>query len=132
MAILVFDIETIPDVVAGRTLYDLHGLSDEDTARAMFALRRAKVGHDFLPHYLQKICAISLVLSHGSQIKVWSLGDESSDEKELISRFFAGIDNVALKPPSARFTSSIRPFKRMAIVLTMVSPKPAPCAVPRL
>lgn len=45
---------------------------------------------------------------------------------------FAGIDNVALKPPSARFTSSIRPFKRMAIVLTMVSPKPAPCAVPRL
>jgi 3'-5' exonuclease len=92
MTILVFDIETIPDIESGRKLYDLHGLSDEDTAQAMFALRRAKVGHDFLPHYLQKICAISLVLSQGSQIKVWSLGDETADEKELITRFFAGID----------------------------------------
>lgn len=92
MTILVFDIETIPDIEAGRKLYDLHGLLDEDTAQAMFALRRAKVGHDFLPHYLQRICAISLVLSQGSQIKVWSLGDEAADEKELITRFFAGID----------------------------------------
>lgn len=92
MTILVFDIETIPDIESGRKLFDLHHLSDEDTALAMFALRRAKVGNDFLPHYLQKICAISLVMSHGSQIKVWSLGDESSDEKEIITRFFAGID----------------------------------------
>ncbi|KTD11182.1 3'-5' exonuclease [Legionella gratiana] len=92
MTIFVFDIETIPDVETGRNLYDLHGLTDEDTAEAMFALRRAKVGNDFLPHYLQKICAISLVMSYGSQIKVWSLGDEFSDEKELIARFFSGID----------------------------------------
>lgn len=92
MTILVFDIETIPDVETGRRLYDLDGLSDEDTASALFALRRAKVGHDFLPHYLQKIVAISLVLSNASHLKVWSLGDESSDEKDLISRFFTGID----------------------------------------
>lgn len=92
MTVLVFDIETVPDIDAGRKLYELDGLSDEDTAQAMFALRRAKVGNDFLPHYLQKICAISLVISHGSQLKVWSLGDEGSDEKELITRFFAGIE----------------------------------------
>lgn len=92
MTILVFDIETIPDIESARSLYQLEGLSDEDTAKALFALRRAKVGTDFLPHHLQKICAISLVLSHGSQLKVWSLGDEASDEKELITRFFAGID----------------------------------------
>lgn len=92
MAILVFDIETIPDIEAGRKLYKLDGLSDDDTATAMFALRRAKVGHDFLPHYLQKIVAISLVMSHGPQFKVWSLGDKHSDEKDLISRFFTGIE----------------------------------------
>ncbi len=92
MSVLVFDIETIPDIEAGKKLYDLHDLSDFDTAQALFALRRAKVGNDFLPHYLQKICAISVVLSQGSQVKVWSLGDEQSDEKELINRFFAGID----------------------------------------
>lgn len=92
MTVLVFDIETIPDIESGRKLHDLEGLSDEDTAKALFALRRAKVGNDFLPHYMQKICAISLVISHGSQLKVWSLGDEDSDEKELITRFFAGIE----------------------------------------
>lgn len=92
MTVLVFDIETIPDVEAGRKLYDLYDLSDEDTAKALFALRRAKVGNDFLPHYLQKICAISLVMAKGAQVKVWSLGDEQSDEKELINRFFAGIE----------------------------------------
>lgn len=92
MSILVFDIETIPDLEAGRKLYDLVNLSDEDTAFALFALRRAKVGNEFLPHYLQKIVAISLVLSQGSQIKVWSLGDEQADEKDLIQRFFSGID----------------------------------------
>lgn len=92
MSVLVFDIETIPDIEAGKALYDLQNLSDLDIAQAMFALRRAKVGNDFLPHYLQKICAISVVLSQGPQVKVWSLGDEKSDEKELITRFFAGID----------------------------------------
>ncbi len=92
MSILVFDIETIPDVEAGRTLYNLDGLSDEDTATALFTMRRAKVGNDFLPHYLQKVIAISLILSHGSQFKVWSLGEKQSDEKALIQRFFAGID----------------------------------------
>lgn len=92
MTILVFDIETIPDVETGRRLYDLDGLSDEDTASALFALRRAKVGHDFLPLHLQKVAAISLVISNASSLKVWSLGDEQSDEKELISRFFTGID----------------------------------------
>ncbi|CDZ79150.1 putative 3'-5' exonuclease related to the exonuclease domain of PolB [Legionella massiliensis] len=92
MSILVFDIETIPDVDAGRKLHDLANLSDEDTAAALFALRRAKVGNDFLPHYLQKVVAISLVLSQGATLKVWSLGDEHSDEKDLIQRFFSGID----------------------------------------
>ncbi|MDI9819718.1 MULTISPECIES: 3'-5' exonuclease [unclassified Legionella] len=92
MSILVFDIETIPDIDAGRRLYNLHELSDEDTVSALCALRRAKTGHEFLPHYLQRVVAISLVLSQGTQVKVWSLGDEHSDEKDLIQRFFSGIE----------------------------------------
>lgn len=92
MTILVYDIETIPDVESGRKLYDLQGLSDEDTATALFALRRANVGNDFLPHYLQKIVAISLLIRHETNLKVWSLGDEHSHEKDLIQRFFLGID----------------------------------------
>ncbi|MFC3907644.1 3'-5' exonuclease [Legionella dresdenensis] len=92
MSVLVFDIETIPDVKAGKELYNLEALSDVDAANAMFALRRAKTSSEFLPHYLQKIVAISLVLSQGQQLKVWSLGDENSDEKDLINRFFSGLE----------------------------------------
>ncbi len=93
MTVLVFDIETVPDVEAGRKLHHLEGLSDAETAQALYAMRRAKVGHDFLPHYLQKIVAISLVLSTPTQLKVWSLGDEQSDdEADLIKRFFGGIE----------------------------------------
>lgn len=92
MSVLVFDIETIPDIQSGKKIYELDGLSDADCAEAMFALRREKTGNDFLPHYLQKVAAISLVLQNGPQLKVWSLGDESADEKEIITRFFAGID----------------------------------------
>lgn len=92
MTILVFDIETIPDLQSGAKLYGLDQLSPAEQAQAMFALRREKTGNDFLPHYLQQVVAISLVMAHGSQVKVWSLGDEQSDEKELIQRFFSGID----------------------------------------
>jgi 3'-5' exonuclease len=92
MTLFVFDIETIPDIAAGQALYGLHGLSDDDTAKALFALRRAKVGHDFLPHYLQKVVAISLVMCSGTQLKIWSLGDEQASEEEIITRFFRGID----------------------------------------
>ncbi len=98
MSVLVFDIETIPDLKSGRRIYGLEGLSDAETASAMFTLRRAKVGHDFLPHHLQKIVAISLVLSQDNGFKVWSLGEEDSDEAEIIQRFFNGI---------ARYTPSL-------------------------
>lgn len=89
--ILVFDIETIPDISAGKKLYDLAGLSDEEVIQALFTLRRQKVGHDFLPHHLQKIVTISCVLASENTLKVWSVGDENSSEEELIQRFFSGL-----------------------------------------
>jgi len=92
MTVLVFDIETVPDVESGRRLYQLEGLSDFEVAEALFKLRREKTGNDFLPHHLQKVAAISLVLAQHEKMKVWSLGDESASEKELIERFFQGID----------------------------------------
>lgn len=92
MSTMVFDIETVPDIEAGRKLYNLSNLSDADTAKALFALRRAKVGNEFLPHYMQRIVAISIVLNQGSKIRVWSLGEEHSTEKDLIERFFSGIE----------------------------------------
>lgn len=92
MNTFVFDIETVPDTDSGRRLYQLDSLSDQDVAAAMFALRRDKVGHDFLALHLHRIVAISVVFQHQNKIKVWSLGDVDADEKELVTRFFQGIE----------------------------------------
>ena len=96
MNVLVFDIETIPDTQTGSRLYGLDGLSEEDVAKAMFAKRVQKTGgSDFLPLHLHRVVAISAVLRSGSQIRVWSLGEENALEAELIQRFYDGIDRFS-------------------------------------
>lgn len=90
--VLVFDIETVPDVAAGRRLNELEGLSDGDTAKAMQHLRAQARGTDFLPHHLQRVVAISVALRRADELKVWSLGEPDADEAELIRRFFEGIE----------------------------------------
>lgn len=92
MNILVFDIETVPDIQAAKQLYDLHGLSDEDVAKAVFHKRRQEANTEFLRHHMHKIVAISVVLQTPQQVKVWSLGDESSSEQDIIQRFYDGIE----------------------------------------
>lgn len=92
MNVLVFDIETVPDVELGRVLYGLQGLEDADVAKAMFAQQRAASGTEFLPHVQQRVVAISCVLRSREQLRVWSLGDPASAEHELIARFFDGIE----------------------------------------
>ena len=89
---LVFDIETVPDVDYGRRLLDLDGLADVDVADAMFALQRQKTGSDFLPLPQQRVVAIACALRTRDSLRVWSLGDPQSSERELIERFFDGID----------------------------------------
>lgn len=92
MNIFVFDIETIPDVAAGRRIHGFERLSDDEVAQAMFKLRREDSGSEFLRLHLHRVVAISIVFRHGDSVKVWSLGDEHSDEKEIVQRFFDGID----------------------------------------
>lgn len=94
MNTLVFDIETIPDVEAGRRLYDLgDDLDDAGVAKAMFHVRAQQAGHEFLQHHLHQVVAISVTFrGRGDDFKVWTLGDESADEKEILQRFFDGID----------------------------------------
>lgn len=91
--IFVFDIETIPDVDAGRKLLELEDLDDQQVGEAMLTLRRQETGgSEFLPHYLHKIVAISVVLRSKDQVKVWSLGDIDADEAEILERFYSGIE----------------------------------------
>ncbi len=93
MNILVFDIETIPDIDTGRRLHALDGLSDADVGKIMFHKRREETGDsEFLRHHFHRIVAISVVLRNADQLKVWSLGDLDSGEADLIRRFYDGID----------------------------------------
>ena len=81
-----FDIETVPDTDLGRRLYDLRDLSDEHVGQIMFTKRRQETGSEFLSHEQQRIVAISVVMRSRESLKVWSLGDETSSEKDLIER----------------------------------------------
>ncbi|MFM7462378.1 MAG: 3'-5' exonuclease, partial [Burkholderiales bacterium] len=61
--ILVFDIETIPDIDGLRQLHELDAdLSPDAVAEFAFQRRRQQTGGDFLPHHVQRVCAISCVL----------------------------------------------------------------------
>jgi predicted PolB exonuclease-like 3'-5' exonuclease len=95
--VFVFDIETVPDVDAARRLWDLTNLSDEKVAKVMAAKRQQETdgATDFLRHHLHRIVAISAVFRQDDRLSVWSLGEESSTEAELIQRFFEGIERYS-------------------------------------
>lgn len=93
MNVLAFDIETVPDVELGRRLYDLGDLDDAGVAQAMFAKQRQLRQNEFLPPPQQRVVAISVVLrSARDGLKIFSLGDEQSSERELVQRFFDGLE----------------------------------------
>ncbi|WP_424191825.1 3'-5' exonuclease [Ampullimonas aquatilis] len=94
--VLVFDIETIPDVTGLRTLLDLPAdMPDTQVAEQAFAARQEKTGSNFLQHHVQRVCAISCVLRGDRGLRVKSLGNLQSSEGELISEFFDLIEKHA-------------------------------------
>jgi 3'-5' exonuclease len=91
--ILVFDIETIPDVAGIRRLDDLpDSMGDVEVADYAFAARREKTGSDFLPHHLQRVAAISCVFRDRSGLRVRSLGAVEDGEAALIQSFYRVIE----------------------------------------
>jgi predicted PolB exonuclease-like 3'-5' exonuclease len=92
--ILVFDIETIPDVAGLRVLHGIEpAMSDEAVAELAYQRRRqATGGSDFLQHHLHRVIAISCALRTDDGLKVWTIGKPEDAEATLIQRFFDGID----------------------------------------
>lgn len=99
MNILVFDIETVPDIESGKRLYDLDGLSDREAAEVMFSRRRQETdgASDFLRLHLHRVVAISVLLATKDKVSLWSLGDLKSAEAEIIGRFYEGIERYTPK-----------------------------------
>lgn len=96
MNFLVFDIETIPDVELGAKIHGLDaGLSAEDVARIMFFKHRQARGTEFLPPIQHKIVAISVALRAADSFRLWSLGDETAAEADIVARFFEGVQRYS-------------------------------------
>lgn len=95
MNTLVFDIETIPDTDLGRRLYGIEDLDDEAVATVMFFKQRQARNTDFLPLIQHRIVAISVVLRTRDDLHVFSLGEESAGEKEIVQRFFDGLERYS-------------------------------------
>ena len=92
MEALVFDIETIPDLQLVRQLYDWHDMDDAQTHAAVTSKFLVEKKTTFRPLHLHQVVAISLVMRHDDDVKVWTLGTEMSSEADLIQRFYTGIE----------------------------------------
>jgi predicted PolB exonuclease-like 3'-5' exonuclease len=91
--VLVFDIETVPDVTAIRRTNDVPpDMADGEVAAWYAHTRRVATGSDFAPLYLQKVVAIGCAIRDGTKFRIGSVGDLADDEPELIRRFFELID----------------------------------------
>ena len=91
--VLVFDIETIPDIAGLRRLRaDWRELADAEVAECAANERREKSASDFLPLYLHRIIAISCVLRNDAGFRVGSIGAANDPEAALIKSFFGMID----------------------------------------
>jgi predicted PolB exonuclease-like 3'-5' exonuclease len=91
--ILVFDIETVPDVEGLRRVWDLGAeVSDQGVVDLASQRRRQATGNDFMPPHLQRVIAISCVLRTADSITVWSLGGGDAGEPDIVARFFDGIE----------------------------------------
>ncbi len=91
--ILVFDIETIPDVAGLRRVHpEAAGLDDDAVLEWIAQSRRERTGTDFLPLHFQKVVAIACALRDGGGIKIASVGTVEDAEPELVRRFFDLID----------------------------------------
>jgi predicted PolB exonuclease-like 3'-5' exonuclease len=91
--ILVFDIETIPDAAGLRKVWGLGAeVSDEGVIELATQRRRQATGSDFLPAHLHRVVAISCALRSDEGIRVWSLGSIQDAERDIVQRFFDGIE----------------------------------------
>lgn len=97
LPILVFDIETIPDLMASQKLYDdiPKGLTDEELAQVLAEKRQADLGHDFPRLPLHEVVCLSGLWVTANSMTLFSLSQESSTEKAILEKFISSIEKYA-------------------------------------
>ena len=92
--VLVFDIETIPDMAGWRRLHGADpALSDAQLHAHWKAEREAHGQSDFMPLYLQRVLCISCVFRNAEGLRVHSFVDrDGCGEGKVVQAFFNAIE----------------------------------------
>jgi 3'-5' exonuclease len=92
--VMVFDIESIPDVKGLRALgeYDA-SLTDPQVHAQWAAERKAANKSDFMPLHLQRILCISVVFRNAEGLRIHSFVDrDDASEGKIIQQFFGSLE----------------------------------------
>ena len=92
--VLVFDIESIPDIEGLRALRgESTETSDEQVYAAWLAERKEKGQNDFMPLHLQRILVISVVFRNAEGLRIHSFVDrDGQSEGKVVQTFFNSIE----------------------------------------
>ncbi|WP_066271525.1 3'-5' exonuclease [Hydrogenophaga palleronii] len=92
--VLVFDIESIPDVAGLRALRGAPAeLSDEQVYAAWLAERNEKGQSDFTPLHLQRVLVISCVFRNAEGLRIHSFVDrDGQSEGKVVQTFFHAVE----------------------------------------
>src|SRR3569832_1629667 len=92
--VLVFDIESIPDIAGLRLLRDAPADAAAQQVHAAWVQERKDNNQsDFLPHYLQRVLVISCVFRNADGLRVHSFVDrDNASEGKVIQTFFNVLD----------------------------------------
>ena len=92
--VLVFDIESIPDVAGLRLLRDAPAEATDAEVYAQWLQQRKDAGQsDFMPLHLQRVLVISCVFRNADGLRVHSFADrDDASEGRVIQNFFNSIE----------------------------------------
>jgi 3'-5' exonuclease len=95
--VLVFDIESIPDIEGLRALRGAPSdVSDEQLYATWQQERKDANQGDFMPHYLQRVLVISCVFRNSEGLRVHSFVDrDGRSEGKVVQAFYAALDKHA-------------------------------------
>lgn len=87
--ILIFDIETIPDVATGKRMYPkLANLSDADAQKALIAMRQQQANTDFMRLPMHKVACLSFLWVDATTFTLKSLALNEHNEADILTTFF--------------------------------------------
>lgn len=93
MNIMVYDIETIPDIKNSKKIFNIDNISDEEIIKTILKKQnKNSTNSDFLPHYLQRIIVISIILKVKDNFKILSFNTSDFHEKDLIKKFYENLE----------------------------------------